>query len=77
MFQDTFADQAPVQKKLHQIQDEVGGDSEVVETGIEFTPTEIDSSTVQESSCMSSVLSNEISLEETCFQQLQDVMGQV
>ncbi|XXG39115.1 hypothetical protein AAC387_Pa01g0163 [Persea americana] len=74
---DTFADQAPVQKKLHQIQDEVGGDSEVVETGIEFTPTEIDSSTVQESSCMSSVLSNEISLEETCFQQLQDVMGQL
>ncbi|RWR78480.1 protein LNK1 [Cinnamomum micranthum f. kanehirae] len=74
---DTFADQAPVQKKLHQIQDEVGGDSEVVETGIEFAPTEIDSSTVQESSCMSSVLSNEISLEATSFQQLQDVMGQL
>lgn len=71
-----FTDQAPVQKQLHQFQNEVGGDSELEEAGMEFVATEIDS-TIQESSCMSSVLSNEISLEATSFRQLQDVMEQV
>ncbi|RWR93005.1 protein LNK1 [Cinnamomum micranthum f. kanehirae] len=71
-----FTDQAPVQKQLHQFQNEVGGDGELEEAGMEFVATEIDS-TIQESSCMSSVLSNEISLEATSFRRLQDVMEQL
>lgn len=73
----SFIDEAPVQKQLHQrVQDEVGGDSEVEQTATEFAIAEIDS-TLQESSCMSSILSNGISLEAASFRQLQDVMEQL
>ncbi|XP_077249929.1 protein LNK1-like isoform X2 [Tasmannia lanceolata] len=74
--QSTFTNQTPVQRQTHHAQEEVGGDSEVEETGMELPAVEVDSSTVQESSFMGSVLSGEISLEATC-RPLQDVIEQL
>ncbi|KAF2317393.1 hypothetical protein GH714_021649 [Hevea brasiliensis] len=64
-----------VQNQAHHSGYEVEGHSEIegVSMGI---PAELDSSTAQESSCMSSVL-DEISLEATSFCQLQQVMEQL
>ncbi|GKV11150.1 hypothetical protein SLEP1_g22429 [Rubroshorea leprosula] len=66
-----FHDPVIVQKQIHQSeQDEGHSEVEGVSIGV---PTELDSSTAQESSCVSSVL-DEISLEATSFRQLQHVM---
>ncbi|KAF8406002.1 hypothetical protein HHK36_008082 [Tetracentron sinense] len=70
------ADQVPVRKQVHKIQNEVRGNSEVEGVSIENRAAEVDSSNVQESSCMSSVL-DEISLEATSFRHLQYVMEQL
>ncbi|XP_058085888.1 protein LNK1-like isoform X2 [Magnolia sinica] len=75
--QTAFSGQAPGQTQLHQNHNEVEGDSEVEEAGRGLPAVEIDSSTVQKSSCLGSVLSDEISLKETSFRQLQDVIEQV
>ncbi|XP_058096784.1 protein LNK1-like isoform X3 [Magnolia sinica] len=77
MCQTAFGDPVPVQKKLHQIQHEVGDDSEVKELGMELPAVEINSSIGQESSCMSFVLLDELSLEAISFCQLQDDMEQL
>ncbi|KAF8404580.1 hypothetical protein HHK36_009467 [Tetracentron sinense] len=69
-----FADQIPVRKQLHQIQNKVSGHGGV-EGMSKGLPAEVDSSNVQESSCVSSVL-DEISLEAS-FRQLQFVMEQL
>ncbi|XP_010269249.1 PREDICTED: protein LNK1-like isoform X2 [Nelumbo nucifera] len=75
--QSSFTDQITSQRYMQWIQDEVGGNSEVEGVSTELLPVEVDSSTVQESSCMSSALPNEVSVDETSFQQLQYVMGQL
>ncbi|XP_010268072.1 PREDICTED: protein LNK1-like isoform X2 [Nelumbo nucifera] len=72
----TLNDQVHVPKYMHQIQNEVGGDSEVEGVSKEHPP-DADSSTVQQSSCMSSALPNEISVDATSFRQLQYVMEQL
>ncbi|KAF8411474.1 hypothetical protein HHK36_004025 [Tetracentron sinense] len=72
LVQAAFTDQVPVEKLEHQVQNE--DHSDVEEACI--PAVEVDSSTVQESSCMSSVL-GEISVEATSFQQLQYVMEQL
>ncbi|XP_043720513.1 protein LNK1 [Telopea speciosissima] len=63
------------QKHAAQIRDEVGAHSEFEGKGIEL-PAE-DSSTEQQSSCMSSALSDVVSLEKTSFGQLQYIMEQL
>ncbi|KAJ4965314.1 hypothetical protein NE237_017163 [Protea cynaroides] len=70
-----FTSHVSTQKNPAQIEDEVGAHSEIERTNIEF-PAE-DSSTVQQSSCMSSALSVVASIEETSFQQLQYIMEQL
>ncbi|XP_042491501.1 protein LNK1-like isoform X2 [Macadamia integrifolia] len=69
-----FTNQVTNQKFPAQIRDEVGAHREFEGAGIEL-PTE-DSSTVQQSSCMSYALSD-VSLEETSFGQLQYIMEQL
>ncbi|OVA14188.1 hypothetical protein BVC80_9029g13 [Macleaya cordata] len=71
-----FRDHLPVQKQLQQIQDGVGGHSDVG-VRIELPAVEVDSSSVLEGSSMCSVLSDEISIEATGFRQLQYVMEQL
>ncbi|KAK9286856.1 hypothetical protein L1049_015262 [Liquidambar formosana] len=73
--QAAFCDSVSIQKKVHPSENEVEGHSEVEGVSIEI-PAELDSSNVQESSCMSSVL-DEISIEATSFCQLQHVMEQL
>lgn len=68
VFGGTVSNQKQVQKSENQI----GGHSDVEGASNEI-PAEFDSSNLQESSCMSSVLDN-ISLEATSFLQLQQVM---
>ncbi|PON39088.1 dentin sialophosphoprotein-like protein [Trema orientale] len=60
------------QKQMQQSENQIEGHSDVEGASIEI-PAELDSSNVQESSCMSSVL-DDISLEATSFRQLQQVM---
>ena len=67
-------DPISVQKKLNHSENEVEAHSEV--GGSISIPTELDSSNVQDNSCMSSML-DEISFEATSFRQLQNVMEQV
>ncbi|KAL5562906.1 hypothetical protein UlMin_032653 [Ulmus minor] len=62
-----------VQKQMQRSESQIDGYSKGVSIEI---PTELDSSNIQESSCMSSVL-DDISLEATSFRQLQEVMGQL
>lgn len=70
----TFCDSVSVQKQAHQSEYDIEGHGEIgVSIGI---PVELDSSNMQETSCMSSAL-DEISLEATSFRQLQQVMDQV
>ncbi|KDP45828.1 hypothetical protein JCGZ_17435 [Jatropha curcas] len=69
VFYDSFQNQTP------QSEYEVEGHSDVEGVSIGI-PAELDCSTAQESSCMSSVL-DEISLEATSFRQLQHVMEQL
>ena len=68
-------DPISVQKQLNHSENEVEGHSEV-EGGSISIPMEMDSSNVQDNSCMSSML-EEISLEATSFRQLQNVTEQV
>lgn len=70
-----FCHPVSAQKQVQHSEIDVEAHSEVegVSVGI---PTELDSSNVQESTCMSSVL-DEISLEATNFRQLQQVMEQL
>ncbi|KAF6140693.1 hypothetical protein GIB67_013986 [Kingdonia uniflora] len=71
----TLTNQVLVQKQSYQSQDKAEAHGEVGRVNLE-SPADVDSSNVQESPCMSSVLSNEIPLE-TSFLQLQYVMGQL
>lgn len=71
VFCSTVSNQKQVQKSENQI----GGRSDVEGASNEI-PAEFDSSNLQESSCMSSVL-DDISLEATSFLQLQQVMEKV
>lgn len=68
-------DPISVQKQLNHSENEVEGHSEV-EGGSISIPMEMDSSNVQDNSCMSSML-EEISLEATSFRQLQNVTEQL
>ncbi|KAK1258264.1 hypothetical protein QJS04_geneDACA022503 [Acorus gramineus] len=68
-------DQAPVQKKLHIISKEVGIGLEDV--NFDLPALEMESSIVQENSCMVSISSDVTSLESTSFRQLQDVVDQM
>lgn len=67
-----FGNALPVQKQVHQSEQETEGHSDFEGVSIRV-PAELDSLNAQESSCMSSVL-DEISLEATSFRQLQQVM---
>ncbi|KAK9110680.1 hypothetical protein Sjap_018740 [Stephania japonica] len=66
------AKQIPFQKQWNQSLDDFTGRNSADGEGIE-TLAEVDSSIAQESSCMSSVLSDDFSLEATSFRQLQHV----
>ncbi|KAK1302621.1 hypothetical protein QJS10_CPB12g01199 [Acorus calamus] len=68
-------DQAPVQKKLHIISKEVGIGLEGI--NFDLPALQMDSSIVQENSCMVSISSDVTSLESTSFRQLQDVVDQM
>lgn len=70
-----FRTPASTKKQLQNSEIQVEAQSQVDGASVGI-PTELDSSNVQESSCMSSVL-DEISLEATNFRQLQQVMEQV
>lgn len=65
------------QEHHHGFQHEIRGDSVQKEAMFKLPAIEFDSSTVQESPCMTSVISDDISLKATSFQQLQDVMVQL
>lgn len=71
----TFGNSLSLQKRVHQSELAIEGQSEVEGVSI-GVPAELDSSNVHESSCMSSAL-DEISLEATSFRQLQQVMDKV
>ncbi|XP_042495565.1 protein LNK1-like [Macadamia integrifolia] len=70
-----FTGQVSTQKYPAQIRDEVGAHSEIEGANI-VLPAE-DSSTVQQSSCVSTALSVVVSIEETSFRQLQYIMEQL
>ncbi|KAK9134288.1 hypothetical protein Syun_013618 [Stephania yunnanensis] len=70
---DACAEHILFQKQRNQSLDEFTGHNAADGEGIE-TPAEVDSSIAQESSCMSSVLSDDFSLEANSFRQLQHVM---
>ncbi|XP_031475313.1 protein LNK1-like isoform X3 [Nymphaea colorata] len=75
--QTQLADQAPpVQVKPEGIHNEVRGQTKAEMQSLENSALEIDSAT-QESSCMSSMLTEDSSLEEACLCQLQDVITQL
>lgn len=69
------SDSISAQKQVPNFGNEVQGQSEVSGSDIGI-PGELDSSNIQESSCMSSVL-DEISIEATSFRQLQQVLEQL
>ncbi|XP_077225066.1 dentin sialophosphoprotein-like protein isoform X2 [Tasmannia lanceolata] len=64
-------------RQRQQIRSQFTTENELEETGMEVPTVEVDLSTVQESSCMSTVLCDEISLEATGFRKLQNVMEQL
>lgn len=70
-----FCGKVSVQKRVLQSDNEIEGHSDVEGVSIEI-PADLDSSNIQESSCMSTAL-DKISLEATSFRQLQQVMEQV
>ncbi|KAG1342364.1 protein LNK1 [Cocos nucifera] len=65
------------QELHHTFQHEIRGDSVQKDISFKLPATEIESSTVQESLCMTSALSDDISLKAISFQQLQHVMLQL
>lgn len=67
-----FCSMVSNQKQVQKSENQIGGHSDVEGASNEI-PAEFDSSNLQESSCMSSVL-DDISLEATSFLQLQQVM---
>ncbi|PQQ01075.1 protein LNK1 isoform X2 [Prunus yedoensis var. nudiflora] len=73
---ETYCDPVSVQKKVQQSANETEGHSDVEGGASIGMQAEFDSSDLQESSCLSSVL-DEISLEATSFRQLQQVTEQL
>ncbi|KAL4196799.1 hypothetical protein AMTRI_Chr04g184980 [Amborella trichopoda] len=71
-------DRPSVQKQSQETQssEEIEVKREVEDKSTDFSAVEMDSTT-HDRSCMSSMSSDEISLEETSFRQLQDVMSQL
>ncbi|XP_024019870.1 protein LNK1 [Morus notabilis] len=67
-----FGNKVSKQKEEQKSENQIGGHSDIEGASNEI-PAEVDSSNLQESSCMSSVL-DDISLEATSFLQLQQVM---
>ncbi|XP_010937457.1 protein LNK1 isoform X2 [Elaeis guineensis] len=65
------------QEPHHKFQHEIRGDSVQEDISFKLPAIEIESSTVQESPCMTSALSDNISLKAISFQQLQDVILQL
>ncbi|KAF3794214.1 hypothetical protein EJ110_NYTH07850, partial [Nymphaea thermarum] len=74
--QTKLADQAPVQVKPEGVHNEVRDQTKAEMQSLENSALEVDSAT-QESSCMSSMLTEDSSLEEACLCQLQDVITQL
>lgn len=70
-----FGSKDSVRKQVVQCENEVENQSDVEGVSIEI-PADLDSSNIQESSCMSTAL-DKISLEATSFRQLQQVTEQV
>ena len=70
-----FCGTLPNQKQVQLSENQIEGQTDVKGACIKL-PHELDSSNVQDSSCMSSVL-DDISLEATSFRQLQQVMEKV
>ncbi|XP_038975675.1 protein LNK1-like isoform X6 [Phoenix dactylifera] len=65
------------QEQHHTFQHEIRGDSVQKDVSFKLPAIETDSSTIQESPCMTSGFSDDISLKAISFQQLQDVMLQL
>lgn len=61
----------------HRVHNEIGGYCEVEGLRMELSPAELGSSNVQNSSCMSSISSEEASLKTAGFRQLELVVEQV